>query len=143
MSQESHTLASHLYSDLRSLANASFPKRCATCGREYANAEAFIAATQPVRPDHSGLKESLDDDEQPIVDLFRNCACGSTLLESFHCRRDTSAAGLQRRARFEQLLQKLVTAGIPASKAKAELIKLMHGQPSQLLQTISKLKNQD
>ncbi|MCK9987662.1 MAG: hypothetical protein AzoDbin1_04134, partial [Azoarcus sp.] len=42
-------------------------------------------------------------DGQVIVELFRNCVCGSTLMDCFRDRRDTSEAGLRRRARFGEL----------------------------------------
>lgn len=68
---------------LRELEALAFPKRCACCAREYATATEFIAATLALPSDCRGLKLSQDDDGNPIVELFRNCDCGSTLMESF------------------------------------------------------------
>lgn len=68
---------------LRQFEASAFPKHCACCAREYASATEFIAATQALPSDCSGLKLSQDDDGNPIVELFRNCDCGSTLMESF------------------------------------------------------------
>ncbi|MBI4808324.1 MAG: oxidoreductase [Nitrosomonadales bacterium] len=122
-----------LFAGLRELADSAFPKRCGYCGREYRNAAEFLAATQPVRADSSGLKQSRDDDGHMIVDLFRNCVCGSTLLESFWNRRDLSEDGSLRRKRFQEMRDKLVAMGCSAEVAQGELLKLMRGQPNDLL----------
>lgn len=129
-----------LFASLHTLAASTFPKRCGNCGRVYASADEFVAATQPVRADHTGLKQSLDDQGQPIVELFRNCPCGSTLLENFSNRRDLSAAGIKRRARFDELLSKLKAAGVDADTAHAELLKMMRGQPNSLIELIRLVK---
>ncbi|MBI5007060.1 MAG: hypothetical protein HZB95_08025 [Nitrosomonadales bacterium] len=81
------------FAGLRELVDSAFPKRCANCGREYRNAAEFLAATKPLRSNASGLKQSHDDDGRTVVDLFRNCVCGSTLLESFWNRRDLTRDG--------------------------------------------------
>lgn len=125
-----------LFASLHALVASTFPKRCRNCGREYASAEEFFAATQPVRADHTGLKQALDDQGQPIVELFRNCACGSTLLENFSDRRDLSPAGIKRRARFDELQGKLKEAGVGADTAHAEMLKMMRGQPNCLIDLI-------
>lgn len=122
-----------LFAGLRELAESSFPKHCRNCGREYRNSAEFLTATQPLRADSSGLKQSRDDDDQVIVDLFRNCVCGSTLLESFWNRRDLSEDGIKRRMRFQDMVDKLGTMGCPAETARGELLKLMRGQTNDLL----------
>lgn len=127
------TEVEQIFSGLRALAESAFPKRCSNCGREYVSAAEFIAATQALRPDCSGLKHSLDDDDKPIVDLFRNCACGSTLMQSFSDRRDYSEAGMKRRQYFDQTLGDLVTQGVAREIAYVELLKFMRGEPHELL----------
>lgn len=111
-----------IYAGLQALAEATFPKRCRTCGREYASLQAFIAQTEVIRPRQSGLKESEDDDGRPIVELFRNCVCGSTLMENLNNRRDLSEAGRQRRQRFDDMLERLVRNGYDPAAAHAALI---------------------
>jgi len=133
------SLQDDLFANLRSLAETTFPRRCHNCGREYADAAEFIAATRGLRGDHSGLKQSVDDDGTPIVELFRNCVCGSTMLESFCNRRDLSAEGVRRRECFEELLGRLVQAGIAYETARVDLLKLMRGQPAELLGLIRSL----
>lgn len=131
-----------LFAGLRQLADAAFPKRCAHCGRVYRNSEEFLTATQPVRPDCSGLKQSRDDDDQMIVDLFRNCVCGSTLLESFRNRRDLSKDGIMRRMLFQEMVGKIAAMGHPAETARDELLKFMRGQPNELLSlTVEKISD--
>jgi hypothetical protein len=122
-----------IYAGLRELADSAFPKRCKLCGREYRNSAEFLAATQPVRTNSSGLKQSHDDDGHEIVELFRNCVCGSTLLESYSNRRDLTDAGLMRRKRFQDMVGKLVSAGCPVETARTELLKFMRGQPNDLM----------
>lgn len=125
-----------IFAGLRQLAESAFPKRCAGCGHEYATAMEFIAATHALHPRRSGLKQSRDDDENLIVDLFRNCECGSTLMESFHDRRDLTAAGIKRRRRFDEMLGRLVASGMDKDVAQAELLKLMRGQSNDLLRLL-------
>ncbi len=129
-----------LFAGLRELAESAFPKRCRNCGQEYRSAAEFLAATRPVRADTSGLKQSVDDDGQLIVDLFRNCVCGSTLLESFSNRRDLSEDGIKRRLRFQDMVDKLVAKGCTAEAARSELLKLMRGQPNDLLRLAAQEK---
>jgi len=125
------------YAGLRELAESTFPKRCRNCGRVYATAAEFIAATRPLAADNSGLKASHDEDGTVILELFRNCVCGSTLMDTFSDRRDASEAGLRRRRRFGELHAYLVARGIDPDTAHAELIKVAHGQPSELLRRIA------
>ena len=122
-----------IYAGLRQLADSAFPKRCAACGREYRSSAEFLAATKPVRTNASGLKQTHDDDGQAIVELFRNCVCGSTLLESYWNRRDLSDAGIMRRKRFQDMVGKLVATGCPAKIAHNELLKFVRGQPNNLM----------
>jgi hypothetical protein len=125
------------YTGLRELAESAFPKRCRTCGRVYATPAEFVAATQPVAADKSGLKAALDEDGTVVLELFRNCVCGSTLMDTFSDRRDTSAAGTGRRRRFGELHGYLVARGIDPATAHAELVKVAHGQPSELLRGLA------
>lgn len=112
-----------IYAGLHQLADSAFPKRCKFCGREYLNSTESLAATQPLRTNASGLKQSHDDDGHEIVELFRNCVCGSTLLESFWNRRDLSDEGVTRRKRFRDMTDKLAAGGCPAETARGELLK--------------------
>ncbi|HTY98892.1 MAG TPA: oxidoreductase [Rhodocyclaceae bacterium] len=125
------------YAGLRELAESAFPKRCRNCGRTYQNAGEFVAATQPLAPDRSGLKQSRDDDGRAIVELFRNCVCGSTLMDSFNDRRDLSDVGAGRRRRFDELLAYLAEKGIAGTIARQELLKVLRGEASELLRGIA------
>ena len=123
-----------LFANLQALVAENFPKRCRACGLEFLDATEFRSATKKVRDDHTGLKQSIDDDGTPIVELFRNCTCGSTLLETFNNRRDVTDAGARRRALFDGSLKKLDAAGVPKSVARTELLKMVRGQPNNLIQ---------
>ena len=126
-----------IYSGLKALAESSFPKRCNNCGATYQTAEEFIIKTQHIRPDHSGLKSSPDDDGSQIVELFRNCSCGSTLMDAFSDRRDLSEAGEARRQNFEKLLVMIQSHyNIERHTAREELLKIMCGEASQIIKHI-------
>lgn len=122
---------------LRELAESAFPRRCPTCGRVFETAAAFIAQTRPVRADHHGLKAAQDDNGMALLELYRNCPCGSTLMDFFSDRRDTSDKGLARRKRFGELHAYLVAQGIPAQAARTELLKAMRGEPSEMLRNLA------
>ncbi len=122
-----------LYEGLQALADSSFPKLCNNCGQVYDTAEEFIKKTKKLQPETSGLKQSVDDDESVIVELYRNCECGSTLLDFFTDRRDTSPQGLERRIKFEELLDKLTDSGLSEIIARVELIKVLRGEVSEIL----------
>ena len=123
----------YLFDGLRALANSAFPKHCSNCGRTYSSAEQFLKETLSVRSNLSGLKESADDDDNTIVEAYRNCPCGSTLMDFFSDRRDTSEAGLRRREKFGELLQYLVQKGWEPVAARSELLKVLRGEKSDLL----------
>jgi hypothetical protein len=122
-----------LVAGLKALAEASFPKRCANCGAVYDDVHDYARRTAPISPTRSGLKQSRDDDGSTIVELFRNCACGSTLMDFFSDRRDLSEAGARRRHRFAELLAYLVSAGLDGVVARDELLKVMRGEASEIL----------
>ncbi|MDP2809295.1 MAG: oxidoreductase [Rhodocyclaceae bacterium] len=122
-----------LLAGLRALAESSFPKRCGTCGRVYADVADYVTQTASISAGRSGLKQSRDDDGETIIELFRNCTCGSTLMDFFSDRRDLSNAGEQRRRRFDELLVYLAGRGLDRAVARADLLKVTHGLPSEIL----------
>lgn len=126
-------LCEELFVGLRELAESAFPKRCGSCGREYRNPIEFLAATEPLRADASGLKQSRNDDGLIFVEVFRNCSCGSTLLESFSDRRDPCEDGIMRRTLFQEQMGKLASLGFSVEKARSELHIFFHGRPNYLL----------
>ena len=122
-----------IFEGLKALSESTFPKRCANCGIEYATVEDYVARTVDVSG-KSGLKRGFDDDDQTIVELFRNCICGSTLMDCFGDRRDVSSQGLKRRVLFGKLLNLLVSKGLEPGVAREQLLMVLRGQPSQLLE---------
>jgi len=129
--------ATTFYQDLTSLVNHSFPKKCPSCGTEYRDADAFLAKTHPVRnlrlQETSGLFE-LHPDKDSGVGLFRNCRCGSTLMADFQSRRDSSPEGKRRREQFNHLLEMLTDKGIKDTTARTELLKVLRGESSDIIQ---------
>ena len=123
----------NFFKDLKALAESAFPKNCANCGRVYETAEQFMAETENINPERSGLKSSVDDDGTPIVEAFRNCVCGSTLMDFFSSRRDLSEKGLARRKKFGEMLDYLESQGLEFEIARVELIKVLRGENSEIL----------
>jgi hypothetical protein len=122
-----------LYRGLRSMAKDSFPKKCPKCGKEYATVEDFFYETQSTWSE-SGLKQGLSDDDRTIVEVFRNCDCGSTLMEVFQERRDASPLGIERRRLFGHLMEIVMNqARIETTVARNEIIKILRGDQSDIL----------
>lgn len=122
----------NIYADLSALLSNAFPKRCPNCGEIYMDVDEFIARTAELKH-HSGLKESEDDDGSTLVELYRNCVCGSTLLDFFNDRRDRSQQGARRREAFGRLLQKIISRGIDEKTARRELLQVLHNGRSPLI----------
>ena len=129
------TLITELYNGLQFMRASAFPKKCPTCGKVYETADDFFIQTQSLRG-RSGLKHSLDDDDKSLVELFRNCSCGSTMMEEFRDRRDTSEMGLRRREKFGQLHELLKNSGMDANIARQELLRVMRGESSDILHNL-------
>ncbi len=123
-----------LYTGLETLTADAFPKTCPCCGRTFATAEDFLYRETSCVPLKSGLRAANGAQQQPVVELFRNCPCGSTLLATFRERRDRSPAGRRRRARFGRLLAILERAGIDRDSARRELLALLRGGRSPYLE---------
>jgi hypothetical protein len=132
---------SELFAGLKTLAESAFPKHCKSCGRTFETVEQFLHETQKIQGNRSGLKQSVDDNDIPIVELYRNCPCGSTLMDFFSDRRDLSPAGLQRRERFGKVLDQLIARGIERTVAHAELLKMLRGEKSELIESLRKKAN--
>jgi len=125
-----------LYRDLKALSVNSFPKKCNTCGAEYADEMDFLAKTQQM-PKHSGLKSAEEDDGSFVVEVFRNCVCGSTLMDEFADRRDMSEQGSKRRALFIKLHENLVqNFGIEPVQARNEILAAMRGDHSEVFESL-------
>ncbi len=124
-----------IFKGLQALFVSSFPKKCGTCGKTYQNIQEFWQETGSIR-NLSGLKQSYDDDDKTIVEVFRNCVCGSTLMDVCLDRRDLSETGLERRLQFDRLLGLMEKSGIDAQIARQELLSFLSGQKSALLEQL-------
>jgi len=127
------TMELSLIQGLTALVALSFPKRCRNCGQLYATLEDFIAGTSPCGHQSSGLKEGEAADGGVVVEVFRNCVCGSTLMEFCGNRRQQSEEAINRRKKFDQMLSTLEGKGVEREVARSELRKVMRGQESKLL----------
>lgn len=102
----------------------SFPKTCSSCGKIYQDEMQFLAQTTPVTHKPSSIRAVAQDDgsNDLYLEVFRNCGCGSTLMEFFHSRRDLSEDGITRRQLFESMLKILEDAGQPRQQARVGLL---------------------
>lgn len=116
------------FEGLQALAASAFPKHCSYCGRVFATAHDFMQQTQSVRKDITGLKQSFDDDSVAIVEAYRNCLCGSTLMDFFSDRRDISESGARGRELFDKLLPHLQEKGMTPAAAREHLLALLRGR---------------
>lgn len=82
----------------------TFPRKCHNCGRVYQTEIEFLEQTQALRNGRSPFKAFEDDDGRVILEVFRNCVCGSTLMDEFHSRRDNSPEGQRRREAYAAAL---------------------------------------
>lgn len=124
-----------LFEGLKALSDNAFPKECATCGRVYRSPEDFVQQSEDIAG-RSGLKHGYDEDDRPVVELFRNCVCGSTLMDFFSDRRDASPRGLKRRRVFGKMLALLESRGMDSQTARQELLRLMRGDPSEKIESL-------
>ena len=128
-----------IFDQLVELEHCSFPKKCETCGAVYKSVDDFVTKTEKVNGKH-GLKAAAEDDGSVILEVFRNCPCGSTLLDFFADRRDISETGLKRRAAFQKVLDHLVENGIELETARAELKYYVRHKKSELLDSLGVFK---
>lgn len=128
-----------LFDDLVVLEHNSFPKKCETCGKVYDSPEDFTAQTEHING-KSGLKSTEGDEGETILELFRNCTCGSTLLDFFADRRDMSERGEHRRKSFDTVLNHLIEQGVEREVARTELIYYMKHKKSELLEKLGVFK---
>ena len=123
-----------LFQGLRALSASSFPKSCACCGRSFESAEAFLAETIVPPMAKSFLRAAREVDGSTLLEVFRNCPCGSTLMDEFADRRDASEHGNLRRLLFRQLFESLTgDYGFTEEDARTELLKVVIGEPSEQL----------
>lgn len=120
------------FEGLHALLVSAFPKTCKNCGHVYETAEQFFAETLDMPSGRSSLKMATEGDGATIVEAFRNCRCGSTLMDEFGCRRDNSASGLERRTIFDRMLSLLLARHISEEEARTELINFLRGRPNQI-----------
>ncbi len=119
-----------VFEQLQTLSSGAFPKRCDNCGKDYSGLGQLVAETQTQQG--SGLKQVVDG-LGPQVEIERICGCGSLLTEVFNDRRCRGEISSQRRILFDRLFCLLTEGGMPNNMAKKELLKVMKGQPSDLL----------
>ena len=118
---------------LTTLVASTIPKQCRCCGKTFADVDDYVRETARPANGSLGLKQSIGDAGEVIVDLFRNCPCGSTLMDSFNDRRDNTSQGSQRREQFSSLLIYLTEHGLEPTLARQELLHILQSGQSEIL----------
>ncbi len=113
------------YKGLETLEASLYPKTCNNCGKVFNTPESFLLDT--VKVNNNGIKVAEEEDGSMIIEIFRNCTCGSTLLSNFGDRRDFSETGIQRRLKFNELLEFLQEKGVDLEQARSQLVSLANG----------------
>lgn len=125
----------NIFKGLKALSESSFPKRCGNCKRIFETTEQYLKETENL-PGSAGVKASYDDDDKSILEVYRNCVCGSTLMDFFSDRRDLSEKGLKRREIFQKVLDHLEKQGVQPQVGRDELLKFMRSGESELLEKL-------
>jgi hypothetical protein len=125
------------FEGLKALLDSAFPKKCGNCGYVYETAEQFFLETQDMPRGRSSLKSAVEEDGATVVEAFRNCRCGSSLMDEFGCRRDASEKGRQQREAFDKMLALLLGRNIPEPIARSEIANFLRGKPNQLKSLLS------
>lgn len=121
---------SSLYQGLKAIWDTEFPKTCPKCGRVYGSFEEYLMDTMAL-PNSSGLMGYDIGDPGQQVGLFRNCACGTTIMAFCHDRRDLSETGNKRRQLFGELMNRLVDTGVSAMEARQKLLSALKTTPDE------------
>lgn len=108
----------------------SFPRNCSRCGKHFRDEVEFFAETSAIPHAGSDIRAIRDDEEARLrglpaavyLEVYRNCQCGTTLMERFHSRRDLSPRGLRRRKAFEEMLILLERCGCDRDDARQKLL---------------------
>ncbi len=135
--KEQHSWLETFYKGLQTLVDSTFPKTCPKCSRVYTSKEEFLRETIPVKDisleDKSGLFALDGGDVETTIGVFRSCECGTTLMADFQDRRDNSEAGQKRREQFERLMVMLTEHGMEHDVARHELLQILHGERSEII----------
>ncbi len=136
LSEQEREDTEELYRGLQAIADDSFPRTCPRCGKVFNSAEDFLVRETQGLHNSTGLRSSHDEEDKIVVEVYRNCPCGSTMVEFFRERRDMTELGIKRRERFDKLLEILMRRKIPREKARHALLLAMRGQKSEVLENL-------
>lgn len=120
------------FDGLIALLDTAFPKTCRSCGYVYVSTEQFFSETRDMPGGRSSLKADYESEGQVLVEAFRNCRCGSTLMDEFACRRDTSAEGDRKRQVFDALLRLLQAEAGDPQTARRQILDLLREEACDL-----------
>lgn len=106
----------------------AFPKTCGNCKRVYKDDISFLKETTSATSASSNIKVIRGanvEGAEVFLEVFRNCRCGSTLMETFHCRRDLTELGIRKREIFDILLKGLKKSGYKVEDARMLILEFI------------------
>ncbi|MCB1614958.1 MAG: hypothetical protein KDI30_02985 [Pseudomonadales bacterium] len=114
---------------MQCLTKEAFPKVCPTCHKVYSNELEFFTETVALENTDREIKavEGLEENQEPpeFIEVYRNCACGTTLMEWFHSRRNFSEKGIKQRLLFTLLQEGLISKGYSVDDARGLILDFM------------------
>lgn len=125
----------------------SFPKKCERCSKIYVTRKDLLRETgyasnshqnEPSTKANSTKANSKSQDLPHDIEMCCNCSCGAKLVCVPIAFRTPFNTERSRREKFGVMLESLVKHGIEEKTARAELITLLSGKPSKLIQDFAK-----
>lgn len=120
----------------------SFPKKCESCNKIYVTRKDLLRETGYASDSHqdepSTKTNSNTQDLPHDIEMCCNCSCGAKLVCVPIAFRTPFNTERSRREKFGVMLKSLIKHGIEEETARAELITLLSGKPSKLIQDFAK-----
>ena len=94
------------------------------CGTVFDDEIEFFERTQSL-PHVTSDVRSVEDEEmetQIYLEIYRNCSCGTTLMEFFRCRREATVSPYRKRLLFEIFLDAMEANGRSRKDARSLLL---------------------
>jgi hypothetical protein len=125
------SITRELLTEIQDLAYLFFPKYCSACGKFFADVEIYaemaeieISKADAVFNTGGGCH---------TITLYSHCPCGEKLSDTFSSRKDLTRTGEKRRAAFQDVMVRIYHMGVTMAASRTELLGLMRGIESHIL----------
>lgn len=111
------------------LSSAAFPKTCTNCFKVYEDELQFLVETEAIPHTGRNIREVKGelayDEPEEFIEVYRNCCCGTTMMEYFHSRRNLSQEGIRQRVMFARIQDALIREGYEKEEARTLILDFM------------------